>query len=166
PLPTPRSRTPPQSSLRRRQRIRKHNDPLLGQPQRRLFTAPPIVQRDQSARKPAAGLDRLQLGLRQVPAEVQPRTEPADAISTNEGINVANVIRLQNDGRCRRIRIKPRPKLRRVIWRRERIQHQSLASRLDPRAGHHRLPSLPWLPMRMFHPPDPQSGRDISYLNP
>jgi len=139
----------------RRQRVGEDDGALLGEPQRRLVAATPVVKGDEASRKLAAGLDELQVGLGDVLAKEETRAKRAGIIAAREEINVANVIGLENDDGRRRTRVEPLPELGCVFWRSKRIEKQSLATGLNAGRGHDWLPSLPWLPARMFETPDP-----------
>ncbi|OLB41233.1 MAG: hypothetical protein AUH11_00195 [Acidobacteria bacterium 13_2_20CM_57_17] len=156
-MPAPDGRVRPRRAARslRRQRVGEDDGALLGEPQRRLVAATPVVKGDEASRKLAAGLDELQVGLGDVLAKEETRAKRAGIIAAREEINVANVIGLENDDGRRRTRVEPLPELGCVFWRSKRIEKQSLATGLNAGRGHDWLPSLPWLPARMFETPDP-----------
>ena len=93
-----------------------------------LVAAPSVVEGDDSSRKLAAGLDRLELGLGDVVAKEEPRAKRADTVATREQIDVSNVIRLENNERGRRTRVEPLPHLGRVSGRSKGIQNECLYS--------------------------------------
>jgi len=148
----------------RGQSVGENDGALLGQPQRRLIAATPVVKGDEATRKLAAGLDELQVGLGDVFAKEETRAERGGMIAPREQIEVANMIGLENDDGRRRTRVEPLPELGCVFWRSKRIEKQSLATGLNAGRGHDWLPSLPWLPVGMFVTPDPQARRYIAEL--
>jgi hypothetical protein len=75
------------------------------------------------------------------------------------------VIRLENDDGGRRASVEAFPDLGGRFGRRKRIQNQCLAPGLNTRRSHDGLPSLSWLPVRMFEAPDPQARRYIAELD-
>jgi len=146
----------------RGQRVGENEGALLGEPQRRLVAATSIVEGEESSRKLAARLDELQVSLGNVLAKEEARAERAGIIAACEEINVANVIGLENDDGSRRARVEPLPELGSIFGRSKRIEKQSLATGLNAGRGHDWLPSLPWLPARMFETPNPQARRYIA----
>src|SRR6516164_10815986 len=117
-----------QLAARRCQRVGKNDGPLLWQPQRRLVAAPTIVKCNDASRKLAARLDELQLSVGHVPAKGQARPESASVVAANEQVDIANVIRLENDGCCWRARVETPPD-RGVVSRSQRVWNQRLAAR-------------------------------------
>src|SRR5262249_3942947 len=99
---------------------------LFRQPERCLIAAPSIVKGNEASWKLAAGLDRLQLRLGDVVSVVEARAEPTSAVALHENIDVANVIRLENDSHGRRARVESFPHFSRGGWRSERVEDQPL----------------------------------------
>src|ERR1700737_2335242 len=145
----PTGRPDSQFASRRRQRVGENERTLLGQPQRRLVAAPSVVQRNDPSRKLAARLDRLPLGLGDVVAKEETRTERAGTIAAHEHIDVPNVIRLENNHRGRRVRVESLPYLSHFGGRSKWVQNQCLAPRLNTPRRHEWLPALTWLPGKM-----------------
>src|SRR5215472_1980031 len=112
----------------RRQRIRKNNDVLLGQPKRRLVAASSVVERDEASRKLAARLDELQLGLGNVPAKEEARAETAGVVAAHQLVDVAHVIRLEHDGCGRRTLVEALRHLDGISGRSEWIENEHLAA--------------------------------------
>src|SRR5205823_7335814 len=108
-LLVPRRRPNAQLTAGCGQRVRKHESALLRQPERRLAALASVVQGDEPSRKLAARLDPPQVRLGDVPTEVEPWPEGGDSIAPREHVDVSYMIRLENDGRCRRMRVEPLP---------------------------------------------------------
>src|SRR5207249_3951180 len=100
-----------------------------------------------------------------VVAPEERRPESPRAVAPDEGVDVADVIRLEHDGECRRVRVEPGPDLLRVVGRRERVEHRDLAAGLDARRGDQRPPVVPGRPVGMLEPPDPEARRDVAKLH-
>ena len=81
-----------------------------------------------------------------------------------EEVDVAHVVRLEDDGHRRRVRVEPIPDLGRVLGRSERVDESDLAAGLDDRRGDERLPVVALVPGRVLDPPDPEPRRDIPNL--
>ena len=107
------------------------------------------------------GLDPLELGLRNVVAPEESGAERANAVAADEVVDVADVIRLEDDGECRRARVEPSPDLVRVIRRGERVEDGDLSTRLDARRGHRLRPVEPRIPVRMLDAPEPKTRRHV-----
>src|SRR5438067_6775819 len=122
----PGRRPDAQLTVRRRQRVGENEGALLGNPERRLVATASVVEGDEAAGKLAAGLDRFEVGLRDIVAPEEARAERARAVAAYEQIDVADVIRLENDSGCRRARVEPLPDLGR-LGRSERIENERLA---------------------------------------
>jgi len=149
----------------RGQRVGENDGALLGEPQRRLVAAASVVEGDEPSRKLAAGLDELQVSLGDVLAKKEARAEPAGTIAAHEQIDVANVIRLENDDGGRRARVEPLPDFDRAFGRSKGIKNQCLAARLHAGRGHDWLPALAGLPVRMFETPYPQARGYVAELD-
>src|SRR5690242_15861198 len=93
----PRRSPDEQPAVALRQRVGEDERALLRKPQRRLTAPTALVERDEPARQLVAGLNRLELRLRDVVAPEEPRAEPARAVTPDECVDVANVVRLQHD---------------------------------------------------------------------
>jgi hypothetical protein len=94
-------------------------------------------------------------------AVVEAWAEPASFIALDKHIDVANVIRLENDSHCRRMRVESLPHFSRGGRRSQRIQDQPLAPGFDKRRRDDRLPALARPPARVFDPPYPEAWRYI-----
>jgi hypothetical protein len=120
-----------QFAPRRGQRVGENECALLGQPKRRLVAAPSVVECDDPSRKPAAGLDELQVSLGDVFTKKEARAKRAGIIAADEQIDVPNVIRLENSDGSWWASVKALPELDRILGRSERIEDQYLATGLD-----------------------------------
>ena|SRR5438552_12657563 len=149
----------------RGQSVGENDGALLGQPQRRLIAATPVVKGDEATRKLAAGLDELQVGLGDVFAKEETRAERGGMIAPREQIEVANMIGLENDDGGWRVCVEALPELGCVFGRSKRIQKERLAVGFDAGRGYDWLPALPRLPVRMFETPDPEAPRYIAELD-
>ena len=92
-MPAPDGRVRPRRAARslRRQRVGEDDGALLGEPQRRLVAATPVVKGDEASRKLAAGLDELQVGLGDVLAKEETRAKRAGIIAAREEIPQVSV---------------------------------------------------------------------------
>jgi hypothetical protein len=111
------------------------------------------------------GVDRLELGLRDVIAPEERRAERAGAVAAHEDVDVADVVRLEDNGDRRQARVEPLPHVARVIGRGERIEDQPLAARLDERRRDQRLPLEVRVPGGMLDPPEPEARRHVVDLH-
>ncbi len=88
----------------------------------------PSVLRHEAAGQNGPRFDRVQLGFRNVVAKIESRSKPSRLIANDEAIDVADMIRLQDDGGGGPTRFQPRPKLRRVLGRRVGIEDEDFAA--------------------------------------
>jgi hypothetical protein len=75
------------------------------------------------------------------------------------------VVGLQDDGGLRPQRVEARPRVAGGRRRRERVEHDADAARLDRERRDVRLPVRPFLPVGMRLAPQPQAGRDVADLD-
>jgi hypothetical protein len=113
------------------QRIGEDEGALLGKPKWRLVAAASIVEGNEPSGKLATGFDPLQLCLRDIVAKEEPWTESPHSVTSREEIDVANMIGLKDDQRGRRMLIEPLPEVGSIVRRRQWIEKESLALRLD-----------------------------------
>jgi hypothetical protein len=161
----PRGCPDEQLAVRRSQRVGENEGALLGKPEGSLVAPPSVVQGDEPARKLASRFDPLQFRLGDVVAPEEVWAERARAVAAHEHVDVADVIRLENDDRRRRPRIETLPHVACVGRRRERIENQRLAARLDARRRDRRPPIETRTPVRMLGAPYPETRRYISELH-
>ena len=109
------------------QRVGEHERPLFGHPQGRLGAPAPVVQRLEPARQPRTRLQPVELGLRDVVAPEQVWAECPGAVAPDEDVDVADMIRLQDDGERRRARVQALPHLGCRLGGRDRVDHSDLA---------------------------------------
>jgi hypothetical protein len=91
------------------ERIAKHNNAVLGKPQRSLKASPPVVEGDKASWKLAVALENLKLGLREIIWPEKSRTERTCTIATHKKVDVSNMVGDQNNRHGRRMFIKPFP---------------------------------------------------------
>jgi hypothetical protein len=77
------------------------------------------------------GPNRFQLGLGKVVAKEEHRAEWASMVASHEHVDIANMVREQDDCGRRRMRIKPFPELRLVLRWCQRVQDEPLTSGFD-----------------------------------
>ena len=164
PLLVPGRRPDPELALGRRQPVREDERALLRQPQRRLVAAPPVVERDQAAGELAARLDPFEVGLRDVAAPEEVGAEGAGPVAAYEEVDVADVIRLEDDDERRRASVESSPDVRPVVGRRERVEERDLPAGFDARGGHQRFPVESGLPVWMLDTPEPETRRHVPEL--
>ena len=163
-LLVPRRRPDAQLALRRGERVGEDERPLLGEPDRRLVAAAAVVEREEPARQLVAGLDPLQLGLRNVVPPEEVRPVGAGAVALDEAVDVADVVGLEDHDDGRRARVEALPDLPSVVGRRQRVDEHDLAAGLDAGGGHGRLPVGIRRPVGMLKAPDPEARREIAEL--
>jgi hypothetical protein len=163
-LLVPRRRPDEELALGRSERVREDKSPVLRHPDRRLVPAAPVVEGDEPARQLRAGQDGLELRLRDVVAEEEIRAERACAVAPSEEVDVAHVIGLEHDNDRRRSCLEPLPDVVVVGLRRERVEEDDLALRLDARRGDDRPPIPPGTPVRILALPQPQAVGDVADL--
>ncbi|MEJ7568110.1 MAG: hypothetical protein WKF41_07580 [Gaiellaceae bacterium] len=164
PFLVPRGRPDPELAVLCGQRVGEDKGALLGQPDRRLVATAAVVEGDGAARQLGSRLDPLELRLRDVlpPEEVRP--VGARAVAPDEQVDVADVIRLQNDDGRRRRLVEPSPDLICIVRRRERIEEDDLSAGRGTGRGDGRRPADVRRPVGVVEPPDPETGSDVSNL--
>ena len=157
---------PPDAELARPlgQRIGEHDRALLRQPDRRLVPAPAVVQGDEPAGEVRARLDPFEVALRDVRAPEEGGPERARAVPAHEEVDVADVVRLEDDDERRRVSVQSLPDLRRLCRRRNRVEQRDLAAGCDAGRGHQGFPTGVRVPVRMLDSPQPQAWCDVSDL--
>jgi hypothetical protein len=101
------------------QRVSKNQHALLGQPKRCLVAAAPVIQGNEIAGKLAARFDRLEVGLRNFIAPKEAWAERPSSVATYEEIDVADVIRFEDDGKSWRLGVESLPQGICVVGRRD-----------------------------------------------
>ena len=143
------------------QRVPKDDNTMLRQPHRRLQPSTPIIQCDQSSRQYAVRNDRFQLRIRNIVWKKEHWTETPSIVTTDEQVDITNMVRHQDNSRSRRMSIESLPQTNIVQDRSKRIQHQSLTIRLDSRRSNNSLPVVPTPPEWMPCAPDPEPRRQV-----
>src|SRR5439155_8882182 len=85
-------------------------------------------------------------------------------VPPDEQVDVAYVIRLENDDHRRRMGIEALPHVGGLLWRGEGIEQRDLTAGGDAGGGDERLPVCLRAPARMLDPPQPEAVRDVSKL--
>ena len=110
------------------------------------------------------GLNPLELALGDVGAPEEVRPVRPHSVTTDEEVDVADVVRLEDDDHRRRRGVEAVPDLPSVVGRRERIEQRDLAAGGETRRGHERTPFEPGSPIRVLDPPQPGTGRHVAEL--
>jgi len=116
-----------------------------------------VVKGDEAAGQFAAGLDRLELGLGDVASPEEPGAESARAVPLDEEVDIAYVIRLEDDDQRRRARIEPLPDIGRFPRRRDGIDQRDLAAGGHARRGDDAFPARFRAPVGVRDAPHPQA---------
>src|SRR6185437_183818 len=164
PLGVPRRAPDAQLAVPLGQRVGEEQRPRPGSPERRLVAPAAVVERHQAAGQLAAGLDPLDLGLRNVVRPEQVRPVRMHAVPRDEEVDVTDVVGLQDGGHARWPGVEPSPDRRAVLAGIHRIDDRHDALRLDPGGRDHGRPIGVGIPVGMVDSPHPQTLRHIDDL--
>ena len=156
-LLVPRRGPHEQLAVGRRQGIREHDGPLLGEPQRRLEAPAAVVEREQPAGQLLARVQRHEIGLRDAVAPEQHRAVRLRAVARHEGVDVAHVVGLDDRHHGRRPGVEA---LVRLVGP-ERVDRDDLPARLHAGARDRGIPVVLAVPLGVVDPPDPQPRGDV-----
>src|SRR5439155_23453321 len=108
----------------------------------------------------------LELGPRRVALPEEPWAVGWDAVPVREQIDITDVVRLEDDDPGRPFRLEAAIDLGALDrWRRQRIEQDDLALRLDDPRRHVGLPVVAFAPLPVALPPEPQSRGDVADLD-
>jgi hypothetical protein len=127
-------------------------------------TSASVVLGDEPAGKHAAGLDRFELGTRDVVAPEEAWPERPRSVTVDEEVDVADVIRLEDHDHRGRMSVEPFPGLAGIGRRGKRVEQRHLAAGLDHGRGDERLPVQAGPPGGMVDSPEPRTTRDIPHF--
>ena len=117
----PRRRPHLEPAAWRSQSICEDESALLREPGGCLVAAAPVVEGDKAAGQLVARLHSLQLDLGDVVPEEEPRPVRPGSVALDESVDIADVIRLEDDHRRGRVGVEPAPHRILLVRRRERV---------------------------------------------